>query len=242
MELPISLTTLCIAYSVVIVGTILQGSMGFGLGTLAVPVLLLVDPIFIPGPLLCLAFVLTMLLYRREKNAVLTSDIKWGVVGRVPGTLTAALLLVFIPQQYFTLLIGLLVLLALALIYTGFRLPITTRNLIGIAALSGFMSTTASIGGPPMAMLYYEEAGPRLRGTLSGIFIFGTLMGLLALAVIGRLGFDEVVVAVCLLPALIIGFLVSRYSARVLDGGYIRPAILFVSGTAAVIAILRYFI
>ena len=210
MELPISLTALCIAYGVVIVGTILQGSMGFGLGTLSVPVLLLVDPIFIPGPLLCVAFVLTMLLYRREKKSVLTREIKWGVVGRVPGTLAGALLLAFIPQDYFTLLIGLFVLLALALIYIGFRLPITTGNLIRVGALSGFMSTTASIGGPPMAMLYYEQEGPRLRGTLSGIFIFGTLMALLALAAIGRLGLAELVVALSLLPAMGIGFLVSR--------------------------------
>lgn len=184
--------------------------MGFGLGTLSVPVLLLVDPIFIPGPLLCVAFVLTMLLYRREKKSVLTREIKWGVVGRVPGTLAGALLLAFIPQDYFTLLIGLFVLLALALIYIGFRLPITTGNLIRVGALSGFMSTTASIGGPPMAMLYYEQEGPRLRGTLSGIFIFGTLMALLALAAIGRLGLAELVVALSLLPAMGIGFLVSR--------------------------------
>ncbi len=242
MELPISLTTPGIAYGVVIAGTILQGSMGFGLGTLAVPVLLLVDPIFIPGPLLCLAFVLTMLLYRREKQAVLLQDIKWGVVGRVPGTLAGALLLAFIPPNYFTLLIGLLVLAALALIYAGFRLPITTGNLIRVGALSGFMSTTASIGGPPMAMLYYEQAGPRLRGTLSGIFIFGTLMALMALALIGRLGLAELLVAWCMVPALGIGFFVSRYSARMLDRGYIRPAILIVSATAATITIIRHFL
>ena len=242
MELPISLTALGVAYGVVVLGTLLQGSLGFGLGTLAVPVLLLVDPIFIPGPLLCLAFVLTMLLYRREKKAVLTHDIKWGVVGRVPGTLIGALLLVFVPQEYFTLLVGVLVLMALVLIYAGFRLPITTGNLIRVGALSGFMSTTASIGGPPMAMLYYEQAGPRLRGTLSGIFIFGTLLALLALAMIGRLGLGEMVVALSLLPALIIGFFLSRYSARVLDRGYIRPAILIVSGTAAVVVIVRHFL
>ena len=242
MELPVSVTALGIAYGVVIVGTLLQGSMGFGLGTLAVPLLLLVDPFFIPGPLLCLAFILTMLLYRREKKAVLTHDLKWGVVGRVFGTLTGAFLLVYIPQDYFTLAIGLIVLLALFVIVAGFRLPITRGNLIRVGALSGFMSTAASIGGPPMAMLYYEEKGPRLRGTLSGIFIFGTLMALVALALIGRLGLDELIVALSLSPALGIGFFVSRYGARLLDRGYIRPAILCVSGLAAVITIIRYFL
>ena len=242
MELPVSLSVLCIAYGVVFFGTILQGAMGFGLGTLAVPVLLLIDPIFIPGPLLCLAFILTILLYLREKRDVKTQDLKWGVTGRVFGTIFGAGLLVYIPQTYFTLLIGVLVLVALGFTYAGFRLPITRGNLIRVGALSGFMSTTASIGGPPMAMLYYEQAGPRLRGTLSGIFIFGTLMSLTALALVGRLGLVELTLALYLSPALISGFLVSRFSARILDRGYIRPAILALSGTAAVITIIRFFL
>ena len=242
MELPVSITALGIAYGVVILGTFLQGSMGFGLGTLAVPLLILVDPIFIPGPLLCLAFILTMLLYWREKRAVLTYDLKWAIFGRVFGTLAGAFLLVFIPKDYFTLAVGLIVLLALAFIVSGFRLPITRGNLIRVGALSGFMSTAASIGGPPMAMLYYEQKGPRLRGTLSGIFIFGTLMALVALALIGRLGRAELIVALCLSPALAIGFSVSRYGARLLDRGYIRPAIITVSGLAAAITIVRYFL
>ena len=76
----------------------------------------------------------------------------------------------------------------------------------------------------------------------TGIFIVGTLASLLALATIGRMGFDELIVALSLLPALVIGFRVSRYGARFLDRGYIRPAILIVSGTAAVIIISRHFL
>lgn len=242
MAFPLTLTALCIAYGVVFIGAVLQGSIGFGLGTLAVPLLILVDPLFVPGPLLCLAFCLTLLMYRRERGAVRTQDLKWGVAGRFLGTTIGAVLLSIIPQDAFTLLIGLLVLLAIVLISSGFHFSITTFNLISIGALSGFMSTTASIGGPPMAMLYYNQEGPRIRGTLSGIFIFGTVASLLALAVIGRLGLDEIFVALSLLPALFLGFYVSRYSARFLDRGYIRPATIAVSGTAALIVILRYFL
>ncbi len=91
-----------------------------------------------------------------------------------------------------------------------------------------------------MAMLYYDREGPQIRGTLSGIFVFGVIAALISLAIVGRLGRDEVVLAISLLPALIIGYWLSKYSARFLDRGYIRPTILIVSGTAAAITILRY--
>ena len=68
------------------------------------------------------------------------------------------------------------------------------------------------------------------------------MMALVALALIGRLGRAELILALSLLPALGVGFLASRYGARLLDRGYIRPAILGVSGLAAVITIVRYFL
>lgn len=242
MELPVSLNVLGFAYGIVFVGAILQGSIGFGLGTLSVPILLLVDPVFVPGPLLFLAFMLTLSVYFRDRGAVRTQDLKWGVAGRLAGTVAGTLLLFFLPQDYVAPLIALLVLVALIVVYSGFQLPITTRTLLGVGALSGFMGTTASIGGPPMAMLYYGQAGPRIRGTLSGIFIFGTLMALIGLAAIGRFRLPELVLGLSLTPALFAGFWASRYAARALDRGYIRPAIFGVSGTAALISLVRYLV
>lgn len=239
MVLPVSLSALGLAAGIVFVGAMVQGSLGFGLGTLSVPLLLLVDARFVPAPLLCLAFVLTLLIYRRERGAVRAYDLKWGVAGRLLGSLLAALLLRVLPAAAVAPLIGALVLVALALVSGGFRLPINRLSLFGAGTLSGFMGTTASIGGPPMAMLYYDQTGTRLRGTLSGIFIFGTVVALAALASVGRFGATEMVLALCLMPPLLLGFFVSRFSARRLDGGYIRPAILLVSGAAAVLVLVR---
>ena len=50
------------------------------------------------------------------------------------------------------------------------------------------------------------------------------------------------ILALCSSPALAVGFSVSRYGARLLDRGYIRPAIISVSGLAAVVTIVRYFL
>lgn len=241
MELPISMTALVIAYGIVMLGAAIQGSIGFGLGSFGVPLLLLVDPIFVPGPLLCLASMLSIMVYRRERASVEFREVKWGIVGRLMGTTIAAFLLSYIPQELTTPLIAALVLIALIFIVSGFRLPLTMPNLVGIATLSGFMGTVASIGGPPLALLYYEQKGSRIRGTLSGIFFVGTLAALTALALVDRFGLEEIIVAVSLAPAIVVGFLVSKFSARHLDKRFLQMAILTVSGAASLFLIIRHF-
>ena len=52
MELPVSTQEALFAFGLVIFGAALQGSIGFGLGPLCAPILILINPVFIPGPLL----------------------------------------------------------------------------------------------------------------------------------------------------------------------------------------------
>ena len=63
--------------------------------------------------------------------------------------------------------------------------------LCGLAAGTGFASTVSSVGGPPMAVVYANEAGPVIRGTLSFIFVIGGAMSLAALIAVGSFGRDE---------------------------------------------------
>lgn len=242
VQLPISLTALLMAYAIIIIGATIQGSVGFGLGSFAVPLLLIVDPIFVPGPLLCLAFFLAVMIYSRDRKAVKFGDIKWGIVGRLIGTTIAASLLAYIPRELTGPFIAILVLVALMLIVRGFRVPLTTPNIVGIASLSGFMGTIGAIGGPPLALLYYDQEGTRLRGTLSGIFLVGTIAAVVSLAIVDRFGMDELIVSVSLIPAIVVGFIASKFGAKILDAGYLQRAILIVSGSAAVFIIVRHFI
>ena len=74
---------------------------------------------------------------------------------------------------------------------SGLQLLPTPRSLIGAGTLSGFMGTTSSIGGPPMALLYQGTEGIRLRGTLAVFFTIGVLISLVALTAVGRFGLRE---------------------------------------------------
>jgi len=239
MDFPLNLLDSFMACCIAAVGAILQGSIGFGLGLIAVPLLVLINPIFVPGPLLLAALSLTLLLSYREHQAVHVKGIKWAIPGRLVGSIIGAALLTAIPQNSLSVMFGAMVLLAVVISIAGIDLPLTSRNLFGAAIFSGFMGTTSAIGGAPMALVYQKQKGPLIRGTLSAIFVFGTVIALISLVFIDRFGLEEIQVALVLLPGIILGFSLSRWTAKVLDKGFIQPAVLVASTVSGLIVIIR---
>ncbi len=232
-------THLALIMGIVVFGAMLQGSVGFGLGPFAVPLLVLVDSSYIPGPLIMAAVSLTILMYRREGHAMDKEGFSWAIAGRVMGTVLGALTLLIVPAEKLSLMYGIMVLVAVILTGSGLKLKMNHRNLILAGTLSGMMGTAAAIGGAPMAMLYQHDSGPRLRGTLSAIFIVGTVLALIGLTIVGKFGLAEIFRALILLPAIFLGFYLSKFGSALLDKGYIRPAILTVSAGAAAALLLN---
>jgi uncharacterized membrane protein YfcA len=101
------------------------------------------------------------------------------------------------------------------------------------------MGTTAAVGGPPVALLLQNLPGARLRGTLSGVFLVGASVSLLALVLVGRFGREELTLALALLPGILLGFAISGVTAPILDRGYTRAAVLVLASVAALVAIGR---
>lgn len=239
MEFPLNISSAALAFGIALLGSILQGSIGFGLGLICVPLLVLIDPVFIPGPLLLSALLLNILIYSRELRFIDKSGLKWAIPGRVLGAVLGASLLTIIPQKNLSLLFGSMVILAVSISFAGFDLPPTPWSVFGAGTFSGFMGTAASIGGAPMALVYQRQKGPRIRGTLAAIFIFGTIISITSLAFIGRFGLREIQAALLLFPGNIFGFLLSSRTARVLDRGFMRPAVLVASSISGMIVVVK---
>ncbi len=238
MDWPGDGTYYLIIFLISTMGATLQGSVGFGLGFVAVPLLAFFDPRYLPGPLILAAVLLTLLLAFREHSSIQFKGLKHALVGRFFGSFLGAGLLIIIPQTHLTLLFAIMVLIGVALSISGFHLELTNRNLLGVGTLSGVMATTSAIGGPPLAMIYQHFSGPELRGTLSGIFLVGSIIAIVFLIMVDRFGVFEVNLAILLLPGILTGFYFSKFTAKILDRGFIRPAILifsFLSGTLLLI-------
>lgn len=234
-----TLVELLLASTVVLIGAAIQGSVGFGLGILAAPILFLINPVLIPAPLLSAAVVLTLLTARREHQSIDLHGVAWAVIGRIPGALIGAATLAVLPKKSMTLLVATLVFVSVAMIGWGPRIRRTRKSLLGAGTMSGFMGTTASMGGPPMVVVYKEDSGPRIRGTLAGFFVVGLVISLTTLAFIGRVGHEEILAALALVPGIVVGFTISNHIAPVIDRGYTRTALLIVSALAGLSVIIR---
>jgi len=227
-----------LVFVITLVGSILQGSVGFGLGPFAVPLLVMLDPKFVPAPLLLAAVVLTTLMYLRDRSQVRLKEFSWAALGRIIGSIIGAYFLTIFPAQHLKPLFAFLVIIAVVLSVTGIKLALNAKNLVSAGILSGFMGTVAAIGGAPMALVYQHQKGPKLRGTLAAIFILGTIVALISLAIVGKFTVQDVYRALWLLPGVILGFFFSNKITLFLDRGYLRPAILLLTTAAALTIIL----
>jgi uncharacterized membrane protein YfcA len=212
----------------------LQGAVGFGLGLLAAPFLIYLDLRFVPGPLLVAALTLHFLVLRRDRSGVDVSGLSMLLSGRLLGTIPAAALLAVLPIESMKLLLGFVVLAGAVMgaLHSGGH-P-TRAVLFGAGTASGFMATVAGLGGPPVALIYQRAPGQRLRGTLAAYFIVGTVVSLIALAVVDRFSREELRLSLVLIPGTVLGYFMSRRAAAYLDTGYTRTAVLAVSALAAV--------
>jgi uncharacterized protein len=227
--------------SIAAVGAVVQGSIGFGFAVFAAPLVTLVDPRIVPGPMLLAAFVLTALLTLRERGAIDLIGLKWALVGRVPGVAAGVAVLAVTPPGALVVLFGALVVIGTLMTARGPALEPSAKTLLVAGLLSGFMGTAASVGGPPIALVYQREAGTRLRSTLNGYFLAGTVMSLAALWIVGRLGRAELTWAIVLVPGVVVGFFCSYPAVRWLDSKRrgLRTALLVFSAASGVVVVAR---
>jgi uncharacterized membrane protein YfcA len=230
---------MALASLVLAVGAAVQGSVGFGLALIAAPLLLIIDRNLVPGPMLAASLVLTLLVAWRDRRSMDTRGIGWALMGRALGTVPAVLALAAVSARSFDLFFGALVMLAVALSLAHPDLRPTRGTIFTAGAVSGFMGTISSIGGPPVALVYQHEAGARLRGTLAGYFVIGCIMSIAALAGAGLFGREEWVLSAQLVPGILVGFAVSRWTLHWVDRGATRPLVLILSSASAAFVLVR---
>lgn len=223
--------------AVIGVGSLLQGAVGFGANLLTVPVMVLVDPDLVPGSALVAALVLNLLVARREAGSGDLGETAWALVGRVAGTVAGVLALGIVAGDDIGLWVGLALLASVAVSAGRWVIRPTTPVVVGAGAASGFMATTVAIGGPAIALVYQHAEGPVLRAQLARYLAVGTALSIVALAVSGHLDGVQAAVGVALIPGTVVGYVLSRPLAEVLDRGWTRVAVLALSAASAALVL-----
>ena len=234
-----STAALIIALIVTFIAAAIQGVVGVGFAMVSVPILALINPSLAPVPQLLITLPLTVLMAWRERHHIDLSGVGWIIGGRIPGAIIGVGLLAVASQQTLDIAIALVVLGAVVIIASGFHVKRTPLSEFSAGLASGVSGFIASIGGPPIALLYTRDDGPTVRSNLAAIFTIGLLITISARALTGNITLSDVRVAAFLFPALVAGYLVSfRFRNRVSQGA-VRNAILLLSLVGAIGLIIR---
>jgi uncharacterized membrane protein YfcA len=231
--------TLALAAVVVAFAALVQASVGFGYALLSAPLLALVAPEMVPGPVMVSSMIVSLASGVREHGSIDRHGVALALVGRVPGVVIGAAALAWLSTETMSIVFGAVVLFGVGLSVSGLRVALNTATLLVTGFLSGVMGTMTSIGGPPIALIYQHAEGPELRSTLNTYFALGSAMSIPALALAGHFGRVQLVDGMLLLPPTIVGFALSGFTRSWLDAGRTRAAVLGVATASALAVVVK---
>lgn len=227
--------------AIVAAGAALQASVGIGFAVLAAPLLLILAPELVPGPILFLGVLLAAMTMTREFRSVDVRQLSLAVGGRIAGTAAAGAVIALLPLPVFSVVFALMILGAVGLSVARWRLLPTPGTLVAAGVLSGFMGTLTSVGSPPIGLVYQNMPGPKVRATISAFFLLGASLSLVTLGLVGRFSAAEAASSAWLVPPVLLGFAVSRFFVGRVDKSRnaLRRAVLGVSAVAALVLLLK---
>lgn len=237
--MPVPTSDLISAIAVVTFAALVQGVVGIGFNVVAVPTLLLINPLLAPVPSLLLAVPLTIWQLLREKGSIDRSGVGWILLGRFPGGLIGLGLLLLLSARVLDLAIAGIVLVAVAIVGSGTAVRRTRATEFGTGVVSGITGIVGAIGGPPVGILYRDTPGPIMRSTVAVVFSVGLLMSIGLRALGGQMNTTDLEIALYLAPGMVVGFAVSGVVKDRVEGPLIRRGILIISTIAATALLLR---
>lgn len=233
---------IAIAVAVIFIGAYVQCSIGFGLAIIAAPVLFLIDPLYVPAPITISALTLSFANAYRHWHSISFAGLKYAILGRVPGTVAGGLLLLWIDQRALALWLGISVLIAVLLSLANVVLKPTAGALFTAGFLSGFMGTSSSVGGPPMALVLQHQNNDYIRANLAAFFVVSCMLSLAMMAAVNRFGLQEMLISLPLMPATLVGYWVATKTLHLISHQNLRRFSLILCAVAGGAAIATYWI
>jgi len=222
-----------------LVGALIQGSIGYGLNLVVVPVAAVVQPAALPAAMIIMALPMTAGSALLEHDHIDRSSVTWMTLGRLPGVVLGAWVVTAVTADVLGIVVGGCVVAAAAMSMFSPSVRVNRSTSVMAGLLGGVMGTASSIGGPPVAILLQNEPGPVLRSTLGAAFLIGVSMSLGALILAGQVEGWHWALGVALVPAIGAGLYASRFLHAWLDAGWIRPCVLGFAGLSGLGVLIR---
>ena len=233
---------IAIAALVIFVGSYVQSSIGFGLAIIAAPVLFLIDPLYVPAPITVSALTLSLANSYSHWRSISFRGLKFAILGRIPGTVAGGLLLLWIDQQSLALWLGVSVLVAVLLSLSNIVFKPTPGTLFSAGFLSGFMGTSSSIGGPPIALVLQHQENDFIRANLEAFFVISCFMSLLMLGSSDKFDMQQIRLSLPLMPATLVGYWLAMKTMHRISHQNLRRFSLLLCAMAGIAAIGSYWL
>jgi uncharacterized membrane protein YfcA len=237
--LELSALQIAIATVAMAVGALVQGSLGFGLALVVAPVLVQLETRLVPGPLMIAGIPFMLGMAWRERKTADYRGLGVPLLGQFAGVLLALAWLSISDVRGISLTVGLVVLAGVGFSISGLKLQPTPANFLAGGTLAGFMATTSSMPGPPLALIHQHVSPARMRAVLTPFFVFGNLLALVGLVWVGYLGEAEVRAGLWLMPGGLLGLGLSNWTAPRVNQRAMRISVLIFSFIAALTLIYR---
>ncbi|MAN81217.1 MAG: hypothetical protein CMM77_14865 [Rhodospirillaceae bacterium] len=235
----LTLTTILIAISAMAFGCAFQAALGLGFALLAAPILALLDPAFVPGPMLLAGVALAALTAYGERDAIDRSMLATCLIGLVVGTVVGAIALLAVRGLDLQRVFGVMILLAVGVSLMGKTIAAKGRSLLIAAGISGVMGIMAGLHGPVIS-LAFQNADPRVaRAMLGAYFTVAYLSAVAALALVGSFGAPEIGRTLVLLPGVAVGLALAPITRRFINRDRLRIAILAIAAVSGLILVVK---
>jgi len=228
-----------IVAAIIVFGSIVQGTIGFGLGMLAAPFVAIAIPDAIPVVLVLVAWPIGGVTALREHHALDRFALRWMLVGAVPGTVVGILIIHAAAPSTLGVIVGCTTLFGVIATMVSPPIPVNRGTATSAGLIGNITGTAASVGGPPVALLFQHHRGPIVRSTLGAYFAISASLSVLGYGITGEITLDRFLLALALLPAMLLGAWLSKHFHVFVDAGWLRPSVLVLSSIAGTIAIVR---
>ncbi len=223
---------------VLLAGCCIQTVIGFGMAVLAAPVFMLLAPEWVPYVLSTSALVTSGLNAWHLRRSVSLAAMLPAMLTRIPGTVIGVGLLLSINLFWLHVTVAAAVLVAVFASLFPVKFEATRSRLGWAGFVSGFMGTTTSIGGPPMALVMQHGKPEEVRANLSVYFVFSCVVSLTGYGVSGLLNMKVFMACLTFVPIAIIGFSLGKVLHKSINGGVFRPLLLGLCGISSVVALM----
>ena len=214
----------------VVAGSMVQATAGVGITLVAAPVLLAVDPAFVPLPLILGGAVVGIRNVTMEFAGFDARRWRRCLLGAPVGLVLGELALANLSERGLTAAIGLLVVISVGAMASGWQPRRRSWTSVLAGLLVAFSLRVAALPGPPYAILHHDDPPEVLRPNISALVLVlaGTIS--IRLLVGGEVTGADLGRVALVMGSALVGLLLAPPLRQWVDSGWFRPALLSVCG------------